>query len=117
MSRVRRGPPVALLAAAPMAVTGCGSSSAPEKLDVTITVTKGKAKGEVQSLKVKKDGAVHLTVKSDTADEIHIHGYDLHKDVATNGTATFDFPAKLDGAFVIELEDAEETLANLAVES
>lgn len=112
----RLTPLAALLALSAVLAIGCGSSSAPTKLNATITVENGKPKGGVQSLKVKKDGTVHLTVKSDTADEVHIHGYDLHKDVAKGGTVTFDFPAKIDGGFVIELEAAKQTLANLAVE-
>jgi hypothetical protein len=108
--------PLLALAAAALLSAGCGSSSAPAKLDATITVANARPKGGVQSLKVKKDGTVHLTVESDTADEIHIHGYDLHKDVAKGGTVTFDFPAKIDGSFIIELENAKQTLANLAVE-
>jgi hypothetical protein len=108
--------PALALAAAALLLAGCGSSSAPAKLDATITVADAQPKGGVQSLKVKKDGTVRLTVNSDTADEIHIHGYDLHKDVAKGGTVTFDFPAKIDGSFIIELENAKQTLANLAVE-
>jgi len=107
---------LALLLAAALLSVGCGSSSAPGKLDATITVEHGQPKGGVQALKVKKDGSVHLAVKSDTADEIHIHGYDFHKDVAKGGTVTFEFPAEIDGSFVIELENAKQTLANLAVE-
>jgi hypothetical protein len=107
---------LALLAAVAAAVSACGSSSAPSNLNATITVQGGMPKGGVQDLKVKKGGPVHLTVKSDTADEIHIHGYDLHKDVTKGGTVTFDFPAKIDGSFIIELEQAKQTLANLAVE-
>lgn len=109
-------PLAALLALSAALAIGCGSSSAPSKLNATITVEHGKPKGGVQSLKVKQGGSVHLAVKSDTADEVHIHGYDLHKEVAKGATVTFDFPAKIDGGFVIELEDAKQTLANLAIE-
>jgi len=116
MPRIPRAALAALLAVTAVLAGGGGSSSTPSKLNATITVENGKPKGGVQNLKVKKGGSVHLVVTSDTADEIHIHGYDLHKDVAKGGTATFDFPAKIDGGFVIELENAKETLANLAVE-
>jgi hypothetical protein len=115
MPAIPRAATAAVIALA-IAVTGCGSSSAPSKLDATITVKNGQPEGGVQDLKVKKNGTVHLTVKSDTADEVHIHGYDLHKDVEKGGTVTFDFPAKIDGGFEIELEAAKQQLANLAVE-
>jgi hypothetical protein len=99
-----------------IAVAGCGSSSAPSNLTATITVQDGKPKGGSQDLKVKKGGEIKLTVDSDTADEVHIHGYDLHKDVEKGGSVSFDFPATIDGAFEIELEAAKEQLAKLSVE-
>ena len=107
----------ALLPAAVLAA-GCGSDSSdvPKKLDATVRVVKAMPSGGVQSLKVKKGGTVHLVVQSDTADEIHIHGYDIHKDVARNGSVTFDFPAKIDGGFVIELENHKQQIADLKVE-
>ena len=116
MPRISRAAAAAVVAATAAVLIGCGSTSAPSKLDATITVQAGAPKGGVQDLKVKKGGDVHLTVNSDTADEVHIHGYDLHKDVEKGGSVTFDFPAKIDGRFVIELEAARQTLANLSVE-
>ena len=47
---------------------------------------------------------------------MHVHGYDFHKDVPKGGTVTFDFPAKIDGGFIAELENAKQTLINLQVE-
>ena len=82
----------------------------------TVTVVNGKPEGGVKTLTYKKGDTVDLTVKSDTADEIHIHGYDFHKDVAKGGSAHFSFPAKIDGKFVIELENAGEQIASLQVE-
>jgi hypothetical protein len=100
-----------------LVAAGCGSgSNAPKSLDATVRVVDAKPAGGVQSLDVKKGGHVHLVVRSDTADEIHIHGYDIHKDVARNGAATFDFTAKIDGGFVIELESHKQQIANLKVE-
>ena len=85
MIRIARAAVAALAAVALLG--GCGSSSAPSKLDATITVAGGKPKGGVQDLEVRK-----------------------------GGTVTFDFPAKIDGQFVIELEAAHQQLANLRVE-
>ena len=44
-----------------------------------------------------------------------MHGYDVHKDVAKGGTVTFDFPAKIEGRFVVELEGKGEQIAQLDV--
>ncbi|MEA2217397.1 MAG: hypothetical protein QOJ35_23 [Solirubrobacteraceae bacterium] len=100
-----------------VAVAGCSSgTNAPKNLVATVRVVNAMPAGGVQSLEVKKGGHIHLVVQSDTADEIHIHGYDFHKDVPRNGKVTFDFPAKIDGAFVIELENHKQQIAKLKVE-
>jgi hypothetical protein len=107
----------AVLALSVVAVAGCGSGSdASKNLNATVRVVNAKPAGGEQTLDVKKGGAIHLVVQSDTADEIHIHGYDFHKEVARNGSVTFDFPAKIDGQFVIELENHKQEIAKLKVE-
>lgn len=106
-----------LLTAVAALLAACGgSASAPQRLDATITVKGGKPEGGVQDLRVKKNGQIHLVVKSDTADEVHVHGYDVKKDVAKGGAVSFDIPAKIDGAFEIEIENAKQQLAKLTVE-
>jgi len=82
----------------------------------TVTVVNGKAQGGIKTITYKKGDTVDLTVKSDTADEIHVHGYDLHKDVPKGGSVHFSFPATIDGKFVIELEGAGQQIASLVVE-
>jgi copper(I)-binding protein len=81
-----------------------------------VTVSGGKPVGGIKKIKVNKGDTINLVVKSDVADEIHIHGYDFHKDVAAGGTVRFKFPAKIDGAFEIELEGRKEQIAALTVE-
>lgn len=108
---------IAVLLGCALVIGGCGSdSSAPKNLTATIRVVDAMPAGGAQSLDVRKGGHVHLVVKSDVADEIHIHGYDIHRDVERNGSATFDFPAKIDGGFVIELESHKQQIADLKVE-
>ena len=97
---------------------GGSSDKAPDTTGNKVIVVKNaKPVGGVQKLVVKKNGRVTFTVKSDTADEIHVHGYDFHKDVPKNGSVSFDFPAKIDGEFVIELEGQGEQIASLQVKS
>jgi hypothetical protein len=55
-------------------------------------------------------------VSSDTADEVHVHGYDLKKDVAAGGTVSFAFRADIDGIFEVELENSGIQLAQLRVD-
>ena len=79
--------------------TSTASSSGP----VAINVVNGKPQGGIQKITVKKGQPVRFTVHSDVADEIHVHGYNFHKDVRKGGSVSFDFSATIDGIFVIEL--------------
>jgi hypothetical protein len=54
-------------------------------------------------------------VRSDVADEVHVHGYDVAKDVRAGGSVTFSIPAKIDGRFEVELEHRHEQIAQLEV--
>ena len=106
----------AIVTLALVVVSGCGGSNAPKVLNHTIVVSGAKPVGGVKSLRVKQGGIVRLTVKSDTADEIHLHGYDIHKNVTKGGSVVFDFVAKDAGKFDIELEARKQQLAALLVE-
>jgi maltose-binding protein MalE len=81
-----------------------------------VTVSGGKPAGGIKKIKVNKGDQINLVVKSDVADEIHIHGYDLMKDVEAGGSVRFKFKATIDGSFEIELEGAKEQIAALTVE-
>src|SRR2546427_3401143 len=94
---------------------GTGTTSA-ANAPVQIVVKNGKPVGGVKKINVNKGDPVRFTVTSDVADEIHVHGYDFHKDVKKGGSVSFDFPAKIDGRFLIELESRSEQIASLEVQ-
>jgi hypothetical protein len=81
-----------------------------------IVIRRGKPVGGIQTIRVSKGDRVRFTVQSDVADEVHVHGYDLHKDVAKGRTVSFDFPASIDGKFEAELERRKEQIVELEVE-
>jgi hypothetical protein len=81
----------------------------------TVTVVNGQPQGGVKTVTFKKGDQAVLKVNSDTADEIHVHGYDLKKDVEKGGSVTFSFKATIDGRFEVELENAGTQIANLEV--
>jgi ABC-type glycerol-3-phosphate transport system substrate-binding protein len=82
---------------------------------VRIVVVNGAPKGGIVRKTVDKGDRVVLVVKSDVADEIHLHGYDLSRDVAAGGTARLPFTAKLPGRFEVELEQRGVQIADLTV--
>lgn len=93
-----------------------GTSGKPAKPAVPVVQVKNaKPVGGIQDLTFNKGGTVQFKVVSDTADEVHVHGYDFHKDVAPGHPITFKFPAKIDGEFVVELESRGEQIASLRV--
>jgi hypothetical protein len=80
-----------------------------------VRVKGGKPDGGIVKIRVSKGDKVRIVVASDVSDEIHVHGYDLKKDVKAGGKVSFAFPAKIDGVFEIELEGRGEQIAELTV--
>jgi hypothetical protein len=80
-----------------------------------VQVKGGKPVGGIKDLTFNKGDTVSFKVTSDVADEVHVHGYDFHKDVAPGHPIEFSFPAKIDGEFVVELETRGEQIASLKV--
>ena len=101
---------------APATGTGVNGTTTAAAAPKVIVVRNVKPVGGVQDITVKKGGQVQFTVQSDSAQEIHVHGYDFHKNVPKNGSVTFSFPAKIDGGFVIELEGPGQQIAALKVQ-
>ena len=71
---------------------------------------------KVTKLRFTQGDTIRFRVRSDVADEVHVHGYDLMKDVEPGETVTFSFPADITGIFEIELESAGKQLAQLRVD-
>jgi hypothetical protein len=80
-----------------------------------VRVVNAKPQGGVKRITFTKGDTIKFTVKSDTADEIHFHGYDVHKDVKAGGSATFSLPATIEGRFVVELEGHGTQIAEVEV--
>jgi hypothetical protein len=72
--------------------------------------------GSVAKLRFTEGDTVRFRVRSDVSDHVHVHGYDLMKDVEPGKTITFSFPATITGIFEIELEDRGEQIAQLRVD-
>ena len=82
---------------------------------VRVTVVDGVPEDGIVRASVSKDDRVALVVTSDVADEIHVHGYDISKDVRAGGTARIVFTADIAGRFEVELEERGVQIADLTV--
>jgi len=88
---------------------------APAVTTTAIVVRDGEPVGGVRELEYSAGDEVEFSVRSDVADEIHLHGYDLSKDVAAGGSVSFSFPAEIEGIFEVELEQRGTQIAELRV--
>jgi hypothetical protein len=70
----------------------------------------------VQKLRYDKGDTVRFQVKAPADEEVHIHGYDIKKDVKAGVTTPISFKATIDGIFEIEFEDSATQIAQLRVD-
>ncbi len=82
---------------------------------VSITVREGRAVGGIRRITVRKGQRVVLLVRSDVADEVHVHGYEIRRDVGPRRPARIAFRARVPGRFEIELERRHRQIAALEV--
>jgi len=76
----------------------------------------GDVVGGQARLTFEKGETARFAISSDVADEIHVHGYDVYKDVPAGGTARFAFRADIEGIFEVELHGRGLEVAQLRVE-
>jgi hypothetical protein len=81
-------------------------AAAGEPATVSVVVKGGKPVDGPSVVKLKRDDAVVLQVVTDTADELHLHGYNLHLKLQPNVPATLKFVARRTGRFSFELHKA-----------
>lgn len=70
---------------------------------------------QAKSVTVKQGQKVVLKVTSDIADQVHLHGYDLSKEVAPGQEAVIEFAADKTGRFDLELEKSDKALGVVEV--
>ena len=71
--------------------------------------------GAVKRIVVRKGSPVRFRARSAKAEEVHVHGYNLLKDVPAGETVSFSFRARFEGEFEIEFERAGERIGVLEV--
>lgn len=81
----------------------------------TIVVKDGDPVGGVQDLTFTQGDEIRFIVESDLTDEVHLHGYDVGKEVEAGGEVEFDVPATIAGRFEVELEQRVVPLAEITV--
>jgi low affinity Fe/Cu permease len=98
-----------------------GNSGSDTKTDggklQTIVVDKaGHPVGGIKQLTYNKGERIRFKVEVPFAEEVHLHGYDVMKDVPDGGgSVTYDLPASIEGVFEAELEGRKEQIIELTV--
>jgi hypothetical protein len=82
----------------------------------TLRVRGGRPKGGVETLEAKQGETVSFQVIADAEHEVHLHGYDVSKDVTAGKPARFKLKATETGIFEIEIEDTHTQIGELKVE-
>jgi len=100
---------------------GAGATTAPRPpappvASATIQIKGGEAVGGVRGISANSGQKVSITVTSpDYSGEIHLHGYDLAREVAPGRPARFAFTAGQEGVFEMEIEATSTPIASLTV--
>lgn len=110
-------PPETIAAPTPVVTTAepAPPPPAPRPSYVQIRAKGSQPVGGIKKLTVRKGDTVRFEVRSDQADEGHLHGYDISKPVGPGKRARYMFNAKLEGIFELELENAGVPIAELQV--
>ena len=90
------------------------STSSPTPDAIELEVEEGRVKGPGQ-ITVALGERVAIEVESDVADHVHVHTYDILRDIPAGQKVTIAFKASIPGVFEIELEDAGLLLTRLEV--
>jgi hypothetical protein len=112
-AEARVAPSPAAAPASPATEPARAVSAKPNILD--IVVQRGRRISEPAVIKVHEGDEVTLHITTDRADELHLHGYNLHVQVSPEKTAVLQFTAKLTGRFPYELHKSELELGAVEV--
>lgn len=104
------------LGAGLIACSAPGVGNAPPVQNRTFTVHVSGTSADVTLLKAYDGDTITLTVYADKAEEVHLHGYDLHFEPAPGKPDTKTFKADKTGTFEYEIEATSQHLGNLEVD-
>jgi uncharacterized cupredoxin-like copper-binding protein len=103
---------VAVVAVVVILASGGGGDSAASDSGRTVLLEPGK----VQKLKYTQGDEVRFQVRSPKADEVHVHGYDIERELKPGKTTTIAFKATINGIFDIEVHSTDQQIGQLTVE-
>ncbi|MFF0152729.1 hypothetical protein [Micromonospora sp. NPDC005203] len=83
--------------------------------EIVVTIAKRRISPPTGRITVDKGELVRITVTSDVADELHVHGYDLGARLPAGKPGSVEFRADKTGLFEVETHETELVLFQLVV--
>ena len=108
-------PVPAPVASAPAAAAPAAPEPPVTAREFEFIVAQGKVTGPPH-LQVKQNERVILRVRSDVADEVHVHGYELSAPLPAGELVSLTFVAGRSGRFEVELHGTHQELGALEVQ-
>jgi hypothetical protein len=107
----------------PPAATSAGTTTTqtatkpkpPGPTSIRIVVRGGRVVGGLKRARLERGEKAVLIVQADVSDEVHLHGYDVMRDVAPGEPARLRFRATIPGRFEVELESRKLQIAQIEV--
>jgi len=91
------------------------TTPASEAKVITVSVVKGVPEGGIQRPTVDKGDKVVLVVRTDSGEAVHLHGYNIEKDVVPGKAVRMPFTANIAGRFEVELHPTDALIAVIEV--
>jgi hypothetical protein len=89
---------LALSLASMLDVTAVGAA----EVTFVLPIAKGRVPENMRLIRVKRGDVVTLKWSSDKAMSLHLHGYDIEKEVAPGAVTEMTFTARATGRFTVE---------------
>ena len=89
--------------------------AAPKPTTIAIRVVGGVPQGGIARPKLKKGDRAVIVVRADAGEGIHMHGYDLERQVTPGKPVRLPFTATIPGRFEVELHHPDTLLAVVTV--
>jgi len=86
------------------------------KLQTIVVDKAGHPVGGIRRLTYNQGEQILFKVEIPFAEEVHLHGYDIPKEVPKGGgSVTYSLPASIEGVFEAELENRKEQIIEMTV--
>ena len=92
-----------------------GRTPTPQATVIPIRVVGGVPQGGIKRPTVKQGDKVVLVVRTDSGEAVHLHGYNIEKDVVPGTPVRIPFTANIAGRFELELHPTDTLLAQIEV--